>query len=240
MLIASGRPSSNGRYTEIIDLEDPSFTCSKVNKFPIDKYYATGGLVGQTPFICGGTSGYSRACYTLLENGVWKEDKTAVLNTGRNRAAYGSVIINGKLVLASGLGSSGRVSSIEVVAPNTRSRTLSINVPVAVTRACIVLWDANTFLLIGGSDSQSSSRRETYLINIDNNTISNGPKLLRGRYRHGCQKVTVNGESFIIVAGGTGGAERSTEVLSVANYRNGWKNGKIWICLKVLKNLALM
>ena len=224
MLVATGSPGNNGIYTEIIDLDNPSFTCSKVRQFPIKSSYATGGLVGQTPLICGGSgySGYFKACYTLLENGSWKEDKVANLNTGRHSAAYGSVVINDQLVLAGGEYSFDG-DTIELVSPNTRSRTLSVKLPVAVSSSCIVEWDENSFMLIGGYGS-SRKRRETYIIDTVRNTITNGPNLKTGRYDHGCEKIDVNGESFIVVSGGYG--VRSTEVLSVTNNRNGWQNGK--------------
>ena len=103
VLVVTGVGSTwdNGRRTEIIDLEDSSFTCSKVNQFPVKLRGSTGGLVGSTPFVCGGyTSSYSNACYTLQENGAWKQDRTAYLNTARGYAAYGSVIMSNKLVIA--------------------------------------------------------------------------------------------------------------------------------------------
>ena len=111
--------------------------------FPIKVYGATGGLVGQTPFICGGwsTSGTSKACYTLLENGSWKEDKVAALNTARWKAAHGSLVINDQLLVAGGEDSSRILNTIELVSPNTRSRTLSVKLPVGVSSSCIVEWD---------------------------------------------------------------------------------------------------
>ena len=238
VLVATGYPVNNGVYTEIIDLENPSFTCSKVGQFPILLTDATGGLVGQTPLICGG---WSKACHTLLENGSWKEDKVATLNTGRHSAAYGSVVINDQLVVAGGHdGYGNRFNTIELVAPNTRSRTLSVKLPVAVLYSCIVEWDENSFMLIGGYRSSGGGsfgeRRETYIIDTDKNTITNGPNLKTGRYHHGCEKIDVNGESFIVVSGGYG--VRSTEVLSVANYRNGgWQYGKN--CIKMFFKLGI-
>ena len=189
-------------------------------------------MVGQTPLICSGISqGLIKAsCYTFLENGSWKEDKVAALNTGRNRAAWGSVVINDQLVLAGGeattrsVFSGSRLNTIELVSPNTRSRTLSVKLPVAVSSSCIVEWDANSFMLIGGYGS-FGERRETYIIDTDKNTITDGPNLKTGRYAHGCEKIDVNGESFILVSGGFT-ASKLPEVLSVGNYSNGWQYGK--------------
>ena len=63
--------------TEIIDLGDSSFQCTKVEKFPKKLYFANGGMVGKIPMVCGGKDDYSlyigtyqKACYTLQENGA--------------------------------------------------------------------------------------------------------------------------------------------------------------------------
>ena len=124
VLVVNGAPWDNGRRTEIIDLEDSSFTCSKVNQFPVSLLASAGGLVGSTPFVCGGWLGssYSNACYTLQENGAWKQDRTASLNTVRFYAASGSVIMSNQLVIAGG--HNGKyLSSIELASPNARTTT---------------------------------------------------------------------------------------------------------------------
>jgi len=224
VLIVTGLPYDNGRRSEIIDLEDSSFTCSKVNQFPVRLYASTGGLVGSTPFVCGGYTGsYSNACYTLQENGAWKQDRTASLNTARGYAASGSVIMSNQLVIAGGL--NNYLSSIELVSPNARSATLPRGLPFGLYGSCIVPWDANTFMVIGGISSSGASRRETYFITPSNKTVTNGPKLQNARLYVACHDMIVNGEEFIIVIGGRGG-EKTIEVLSKARVVDGWKMGR--------------
>ena len=58
-----------------------------------------------------------------------------------------------------------------------------------------------------------------------NNTVTNGPSLLTGRGNFACHTINVNGEDYIIVAGGIG-ALKSTEYLQKANYASGWKKSK--------------
>ena len=48
--------SWSGFKTEIIDFKNPSFTCSKLNQFPKQTAGAVGGMVGDTPFVCGGVT----------------------------------------------------------------------------------------------------------------------------------------------------------------------------------------
>ena len=227
VLVVNGVPWDNGRRTEIIDLEDSSFTCSKVNQFPVKLYGSTGGLVGSTPFVCGGWLGssYSNACYTLQENGAWKQDRTASLNTARGYAASGSVIMSNQLVIAGGV-NGNYLSSIELASPNARTTTLPRGLPLGLRLSCIVPWDANTFMVIGGISSSGASRRETYFITPSNKTVTNGPKLQNARFYVACHDMIVNGEEFIIVIGGRGGAENTIEVLSKARVGDGWKMGK--------------
>ena len=92
--------------------------------FPINLYSATGGLVSQKPMVCGGSTldiqDKSKACFTLNQNGEWKEE-SVVLDEARSFAATGSVIMNDKLVLAGGrgLGYGTSFSTIELVSLNS-------------------------------------------------------------------------------------------------------------------------
>ena len=227
ILVTTGY-GSGANNTEIVDLEDASFKCT-VSQFPTSVSGATGGLVGNTPMICGGYLFYGvgdyygdslKSCYSLKENGEWKFESN--LTTPRAYAANGDVIINHKLVIAGGYNGS-ILDTIEVVAPNTKSRTLPIRLPVAMYGSCMVPWDTNTFLIIGGYGS--TYRRQTYFINMANNTYTTGPDLLTARDFFACNTMNVNGEDFIIVAGGNG-APKSTEYLPKANYESGWQKSK--------------
>ena len=178
--------------------------------------------------VCGG-SPLSKACYSLQENRNWKEDRSCTLKVARYRAGTGSVIVNNRLVLAGGYGSSGALSSIELVAPNTKSQTLPTQIPVATQWSCIVPWDDNIFMVIGGSSGTRT--KDTYFVNVNKNTTIHGPKLQIGRFEHACNEIIVNGEAFIIVVGGLGAAYSSTEVISKSSIRNKWKTGKEWGCI---------
>ena len=109
--------------------------------FPIETWGCNGGLAdGKTPFICGGygsileengtaTTTYFRHCYQLTEANLWHKDETAVLNTGREYAGYGSVIMNqNQLVLSAGNGHEGYLTSIELISPNGQTKTLNTKI----------------------------------------------------------------------------------------------------------------
>ena len=221
VLIASGS-SNGGAFSEIIDLTDASFRCN-VSQFPTTLILATGGVVGNTPIICGGGT---KSCYSLKEDGTWKDE--ADLNEARGNAARGNAIMNNKLVIAGGINGNGnRLKTIEVVAPNTKSETLPIVLPVGISGSpCIVPWDATTFMIIGGHNENGYSN-QTYFVNMATNTSSPGPSLQYARTSIGCHILKVQGSTFIIAAGGyNGGGKRTTEYLAKVDLDSGWRKSK--------------
>ena len=94
ILITTGVPESNGRNTEIIDVEDSSFKCTNLEPFPVNLHGAKGGLIdNKTPFLCGGhgSSNNYGDCYKFNEVGSWTKDQTAVLNTPRYLTGFDSL-----------------------------------------------------------------------------------------------------------------------------------------------------
>ena len=51
--------------------------------------------------ICGGTDGrtFQKSCYTLQDNGAWKEDEKAKLGRGKHNQISGSVVIKNQLFI---------------------------------------------------------------------------------------------------------------------------------------------
>ena len=244
VLVATGF-SRESRETEILDLENPDFVCATMlQQFPEDTWSATGGLIRQKPMICGGRFRFTRfekrlsqACYTLQEDGSWKEDG-ATLSKGRMWYGSGSVVLNNELVIARGWDLNSFSKSIEVVGGRkTKARTLdNIELPIETFNSCIVPWNADTFMVIGGNpykygggDLPPKSQKRTYFVDIKKKTVTNGPDLNNARYRHGCSEMIVDGEEFIVVTGGHGPKEsvhKSTEYLSKASFKtDGWQEG---------------
>ena len=227
-MLVTGLPQDNGRKTEIVDVEDSNFSCTNIEQFPVMLYAASGGLMnGQTPFICGGYGNingwtFSNECYQLTEAGSWDKDQIATLTTPRERAGYGTVMFNNKLVLTGGYSDGKFLSSIEMLSPNATAKTLSVQLPAGFSAHCQVPWDSDKFMVIGGMDG--GYRDETYLINVKTNLRISGPKLNTARSDHACAELHVNGKNLIIVTGGWN--VRSTEILDKSNVGQGWQNGK--------------
>jgi len=192
------------------------------------------GMNGQTPFICGGSAYINgrwtnyKECYRLTESGSWAKDQRATLTTARGYAGYGTVVLNNSLVLTGGLSNGNRLTSMEMLSPNTTPKTLSVQLPTGFSDHCQVPWDSETFFVIGGW-TDSRRRDESYFINVKTNQRTNGPSLNIARSSHGCGELEVNGRTFIIVTGGSNGEYlRSTEILDKSNVGQGWKTGDVF------------
>ena len=246
-MIATGNPYDDGRNTEIIDVEDPNFSCTNIEQFPVMLEGASGGVInGQTPFICGGRYGYytfSVNCYQLKEAGSWAKDQRATLSRPRAWAGTGTVVLNNHLVLTGGYSGSSNLASIEMLSPNATAQTISVQLSTGTRFHCQVLWDSEIFFVIGGWTG-SRNRVESYFINVKTNQRTNGPSLNTARSSHACGELEVNGKSFIIVTGGYHASLelRSTEILDKGNVGQGWqigKNLKFFLNICLLDNISL-
>ena len=227
LLIVTGTDSAKAysMHSEIIDLEEESYTCSVENHFPHFLKFASGGVIDGTPFLCGGGDSSNvgqNACFYLNGDGEWKEDEDAVLPSGRMTGDLGSTVIDNSLVV---FGDIDRVlTTIDMMipgnAPTMLDQTLS-----ALWGACTVANSDEEFMVIGGyttgvssdgtvdfGSSTDGQKMETYLVDVANGGISNGLNMTTGRVGHGCSPIIVNDESYIVVTGGKN-SKRSTEIL---------------------------
>ena len=233
LVTTGGNPftSRDSLTTEIIDVKDSSFECNKVGKFPKPLYWANGGWVDNTPMICSGTAPwtgqtYQRSCYTLQENGTWKEEEVAKLRRRKENRISGSVVIKDQLLIPVYVGTLFKKKGdlmFEMAVPNKPTNTLKW-LYVDMSRflhnelSCIVKWDADTIMLIGVNEGGKG----TFFINYGKKTVTPGPELMKGRKFHACHEMSMNGESYVVV---TGGGE-STEILPKSSFGNGWQRGK--------------
>ena len=93
-----------GRRTEIIDLNNAEFTCNGLPDFPIISVGPAGGLVQNTPLICGGVKeDFSELddCYRFSKNS-WIQVKS--LPEPRTEFGKGNVVLEDELLVNGGLG----------------------------------------------------------------------------------------------------------------------------------------
>ena len=210
--------------------------CNNWPAFPIGVFgaRATGGLIGDTVIICGGSD--SDECYSLTS-----EKATLVTHMSVGRTDAASIVINDNILwvtggrfdyggLSPGLASTEYVTVIEtMLGPDLPfvlyNHGLYNHAIVAINRTCS--------LVIGGWSVDylfDPSVGSTFFYDHNEGEWINGPSLIQVRHRHAAGIVTdeVTDEDLVAVTGGHvldlyGPILDSTEIL-----QNGeWVQGKI-------------
>ena len=107
----------------------------------------------------------------------------------------------------------------------TNGSTSGIDLPFTVSRHCMVQYQPNAIILIGGTQNEDADSDKTWFIDPTNGfNIVQGPNLNQGREYHSCGILKDDsGNVLVIVAGG--GNMKSVEVLNTTSSK-GWIEGK--------------
>ena len=105
------------------------------------------------------------------------------------------------------------------------------DMPFTINRHSMIQYDEKSIYIIGGNKNSSISNK-TWIIDPTNGfRIKKGPSLNEGRQSHACAKMSLNGRTVLVVAGGTTTTfanRRSVEILDPLG-NNIWTPG---LCLK--------
>ena len=212
------------RTSEMIDLAIKSdSSCKNWAEFPKDVDSATGGVIKETVVICGGGNfgESSDECYSL--NG---KVATLITHMSAKRAYAASLVINGASLWITGGWSSdnGRLASSEYI--TLEGSIPGPEMPISVDLHALVAIN-NTFSLLIGGRTGSSSLPTVYYFEHEGKNWSQGPDLIQARRGHAAGLVTdeTTYDEFVIVTGGefNGIMLDSTEIL----INNQWHLGKI-------------
>ena len=203
--------------------------CNNWPKFPFGVAGATGGLIGDTVIICGGSDSgsfdvslrnYVDECYSLTS------EKTALvthMSIGREDAA--SIVINDNTLWVTGgyNVNGGYLASTEYV---TVTGTMpGPDLPMANNAHAMVAINSTCSMVIGGSSNDYYAL--TFFYDHNEGEWINGPSLMQARYSHAAGIVTdeVTDEHFVAATGGFGYLRflDSTEILQDGE----WVQGKI-------------
>ena len=207
----------------MIDLE--TNTGKRCPNYPLKVYDATGGLIGSSPLICGGEYPTTDACYIIGQ----QETVAVTMTTPRNSAA--SIVFNGRLFIAGGLGGSGRLKSTEWISLE-EGATPAGALPISLYGHSMELIKTTTtklILIIGGISSGVSAK--TFYGNPLDSPINwtEGPVLKQARGGHASAIMNEGTSTSVIVSGGLGsGSLNSVEILSIRGSPEDWrwKEGK--------------
>ena len=231
--MATGTPSENGIKTEVLDLHHPNMKCDLLPESK-RRIGAFGGLIQNVPVICGGrglikvkyanqdsyeADTYEQDCFVIGE-----PNKTIMMTEKRYHAA--SIVLNQTTIWAVGGGNGrGYSNSTEFISfekPPTRGLTL----PFTSVGACMVQYEDSIYLIAGGQNGYIFPSSKTWIIDLHDNSLKEGPPLNTKRTHHSCGKMNIDGKVVIVVAGGLSrGPDQSVELLDPSSADN-WKIGR--------------
>ena len=200
LVVGGNLASSSGPSTEVIDL-DPSSTCNSFGDLDIYREYSVGGLLGNTPIVCGGSSSSIRqSCL------IFGQPQTITMTEPRYFAA--SVVLNTTTMWVMG-GDDGwnYLSSTEFI---TLEKAVSgPSLPYAVRSHCAVKYNESQIYVIGGEDKEGVNNgqytNDVYVFNpLDNFSSKYHSTMNYQRGRHGCAIMNDGKSSVIVVGGGYG------------------------------------
>ena len=228
-LVVTGKPLQESRRAEIIDVTNPNLNC-RIQDFPIELWYSTGGFTKYGPLIC---SGWDKnhdeisTCYQLTEEGKFQRFQQSL---ERERIGTASIVTStGDLWFLGGWMDGGRNMSIplnytELISYGADSevtakfKTVKPTLPKVLSNHCISKIDSTRAILTGTA---------TYYLNLIDFKIWEGPKMRQGRNQHGCGSFEFNEKRVTIVVGGQGYSHSyldSTEYL-IDTPNSQWQEG---------------
>ena len=225
--------------TEILDLGCKNFECPKTLPTRTNLDFQIAGMIGDTPFICGGEISGIRdiygSCVKLENNELIRVDGYTALGMGITRAARGNVVLNGRLLSSGGYQAGpgfdkGGTTNIDFISAQSNTFIISFDgitkldmESPAHTDHCLIKINETTILSTGGAILNSyESIHQTWWQNVEALETTNGPTMNQDRSGHGCATMKFNGKTILMVVGGKN-AGKTSEYLDMDEMA--WKFG---------------
>ena len=198
--------SSDGH--EIVDLLHPKTKYDLLADNVPRVSFATGGLLQNSPIVCGGNypqisqnRNISQDCVVIGQPKIEMIEK---------RFLAASVALDKSTLWIVGGHFLSSTEFIKLGQPSVKGPDL----PFTIWGHSMIQYDEKSIYIIGGWQNSSGFINNTWMAkwNVSNKTwivdltngfqITEGPSLNKGRFIHGCAKMTINGRTVLVVAGG--------------------------------------
>ena len=220
-ILVIGGMSGNGKNTKlspvIINVEEDGTIiveeCGNKEGYNF-REYPVGDFLNGSLFIC-----EENDCMVFEKTRLRKLD---FIESGRKYAS--SIKLNESHIWITGGNTypSQEKSSTEIISHSGSQK--GINLPFTIYDHCMLKFSQNKALLIGGNQNETQRSHKTWMIDLVDFNITEGPSLIKGRQRHFCGKINDEfGNEVIVVVGGK--YEYSVEVLNTT-LMDEWKLGK--------------
>lgn len=223
ILVATG--SSSGSYTDecqVIDVSS-STSCGNLPSHPYFLSSAAGGVINNTPIICGGSiySGSPReqdSCYRFNENSnSWHLHSTMTARRG----TLAATVIKDKLFISGGYDDSGPLASTEFIHADG-TVTNGPDLPATRYGHCMVTLHDSKVIIIGAWAS-SSLFKNVLVFDPAENSYTTGPSMNSERRLSACtlfHSDLHNGRPVVLSAGGY---KQATAELYDYTYSTQWE-----------------
>ena len=240
-MVATGEIPSSYKYTDksqVIDVSSTSYiftststACANLPLYPFAMSKAAGGVVNDSPIICGGTTRSGEridSCLRFDRNAnSWKLHSSMK----SKRAAHASTVVNNALFITGGYDGSSELSTTEYIYANGTVQS-GPNLPEARYGHCsVTLHDGKVMIL--GAGGTSSLYRNMIIMDPADNSFTTGPSLSYDRRSAACAlfySPLHNGRPVVLAAGGINQA--TTEVYDYT-YANQWQTSMHLIILNM-------
>ena len=222
ILVATGSDYTD--KCQVIDVSS-STSCGNLPSYPYSMYLAAGGVINNTPIICGGriSSGFptqQESCYRFNENSnSWNLHCTM---TSR-RSIHAATVINDTLFISGGVdGSFNDLASTEFIHANG-SVTSGPNLPVARHGHCMVTLHDSKVIIIG-ANYPTSLYKNVLVFDPADNSYTTRPSMSYERRNSACtlfHSDLHNGRPVVLAAGGIG--QTTAEVYDYTTNSNQWE-----------------
>ena len=207
---------------EIVDLLNPTAKYELLaNNVPRVRF-ATGGLIQNTPIVCGGEDNK----FSISGDCVVIGQPEMEMKMIEKRSLAASVALDqNTLWIVGGYNGSSLKSTefIKLGQPSVKGPDL----PFTISGHSMIQYNEKSIYIIGGWQNGPGFSIKTWIVDPTNEfQITEGPSLNEGRQCHSCAKMTLNGRTILVVAGGVGnnGHLDSVEILDPTE-NNVWTQG---------------
>ena len=212
---------SGGKVIEVIDVNGTE-TCSNLPVYPIDPTRGSGGLLEDTPVLCGSPS-FTTECYSYVKaSNTWQ----LLGNLVTGRGFFGAGIFRGALWVTGGRNSGNtKLDSTEIIALNGTVSS-GTNLPNGRHGHSMVVLNDDEFMILGAADP-SNLYKNTMTFNANSGTFTDGPSMIYNRRDASCsmfQSKFHNDRQVVLCVGGISDSG-TAELLDFSQENAQWVEG---------------
>ena len=192
------------KQTEIIDLTDPSLTCTSSTFGDLEtvRIQAMGGLIIETPILCGGRDSNRDRFDSCI---LFGQTKTSI-KLKEKRSGAASVMLNEETlwILGGRRTDESYITSTELISLDADFSVYGPSMPNELSNLCAVKYNESHIYLTGGYNYDSGGEtNKVWIFNKVTTAWTEGPLMINKRAWHGCTILHHEQGSWIVVSGGT-------------------------------------